>query len=82
MRSTIAAIALAPAPCAHADTYTDLWNDARVANMLLHLNLETGQLFLRADDQPGRRCEYRGPYAVTDKLVSAGGLRFGLPCEK
>jgi hypothetical protein len=43
------------------------------ADMLLHLNSETGELFLRADDQLGRRCEYRGPYAVTGKLVSATG---------
>ena len=43
------------------------------ADMLLHLNSETGQLFLRADDQLGRRCEYRGPYGVTGKLVSASG---------
>ena len=43
------------------------------ADMLLHLDSEAGQLFARADDQLGRRCEYRGPYAVSGKLVSASG---------
>jgi hypothetical protein len=43
------------------------------ADLLLHLDAETGQAFLRADDQLGRRCEYRGPYEVAGKLVRASG---------
>jgi len=43
------------------------------AEVLLHLDSGTGQAYLRADDQLGRRCEYRGPYEVTGKLVRASG---------
>ena len=43
------------------------------ADALLHLNSETGQGFLRTDDNLGHRCEYRGPYQVTGKLVRFSG---------
>ena len=43
------------------------------ADLLLHLDSATGEAFMRADDQLGRRCEYRGPYEVTGKLVRASG---------
>lgn len=43
------------------------------SEVLLHLNAETGQGYLRADDQLGRRCEFRGPYQVTGKLVRMTG---------
>ena len=43
------------------------------ADMLVHLDPETGAAFVRTDDQLGRRCEYRGPYEVIGKLVRASG---------
>lgn len=43
------------------------------ADLLVHLDSQTGQGYLRADDQLGRRCEYRGPYEVTGKLVRFSG---------
>jgi hypothetical protein len=43
------------------------------ADVLVHLDSGTGTGFLRADDQLGRRCEYRGPYEVTGKLVHFSG---------
>ncbi|HUP30147.1 MAG TPA: hypothetical protein VM122_08250 [Usitatibacter sp.] len=43
------------------------------ADMLLHFNPETGQGFARVDDQLGRRCEYRGPYQQSGKLIRFGG---------
>ena len=41
--------------------------------VLLHLDGEAGALMLRVIDHLGRRCEYRGPYEVSGKLVSAAG---------
>jgi hypothetical protein len=43
------------------------------ADMLAHFNLENGQGFVRVDDQLGRRCEYRGPYELTGKLIRFTG---------
>jgi hypothetical protein len=43
------------------------------ADVLAHFNSETGQGFVRADDQLGRRCEYRGPYELTGKLIRFSG---------
>ena len=41
--------------------------------VLLHLDAETGAIMLRVIDHLARRCEYRGPYQVSGKLVSASG---------
>ena len=43
------------------------------AEVLLHLDSERRTAYLRSDDQLGRRCEYRGPYAVIGKLVRITG---------
>ena len=43
------------------------------ADLLVHLDSETGIGFLRADDQLGRRCEYRGPFALGGKLARVTG---------
>ena len=49
------------------------------ADMLVHLDSESGVGFLRADDQLGRRCEYRGPYELQGKLVRMSGT---YTCDK
>ena len=41
--------------------------------VLLHLDGEAGAIMLRVIDHLARRCEYRGPYQVSGKLVSASG---------
>lgn len=43
------------------------------ADLLVHLDPETGLGFLRADDSLGRRCEYRGPYQLSGKLARVSG---------
>ena len=43
------------------------------ADLLVHLDSGTGMGFLRADDQLGRRCEYRGPYQLSGKLTRVSG---------
>ena len=43
------------------------------ADLLVHLDAGTGIGFLRADDQLGRRCEYRGPYQFAGKLARVTG---------
>lgn len=43
------------------------------ADVLAHFNSENGQGFMRVDDQLGRRCEYRGPYELTGKLIRFTG---------
>jgi hypothetical protein len=43
------------------------------ADMLVHFDPQTGQGFVRVDDQLGRRCEYRGPYQVAGKLIRMSG---------
>ena len=43
------------------------------ADVLAHFNSENGQGYLRVDDQLGRRCEYRGPYELTGKLIRFTG---------
>jgi hypothetical protein len=43
------------------------------ADMLVHFSQETGQGYVRVDDQLGRRCEYRGPYQLTGKLIRFAG---------
>ena len=43
------------------------------ADVLAHFNSESGQGFMRVDDQLGRRCEYRGPYELTGKLIRFSG---------
>ena len=43
------------------------------ADTLVHFNPETGQGFMRVDDHLGRRCEYRGPYQQTGKLIRFTG---------
>lgn len=43
------------------------------AEILLHLDSASGIAFMRADDSTGRRCEYRGPYELTGKLVRISG---------
>lgn len=37
------------------------------------MHVDEGRVFLRVDDQLGRRCEYRGPYTQTGKLAEASG---------
>lgn len=41
------------------------------ADVLLHI--DAGQVFIRADDHLGIRCEYRGPYTQAGKLARATG---------
>ena len=41
------------------------------ADILLHF--EAGEGFMRTDDHLGRRCEYRGPYRQTGKLLHFSG---------
>jgi hypothetical protein len=41
------------------------------ADVLLHFS--EGVAFMRADDEFGRRCEYRGPYEQTGKLAKISG---------
>jgi hypothetical protein len=43
------------------------------ADMLVHFDSQTGRGYVRADDQLGRRCEYRGPYQLTGKLIRFSG---------
>ena len=43
------------------------------ADVLLHLDGETGMLMMRVDDHLQRRCEYRGRYQVAGKLTQASG---------
>ena len=43
------------------------------AETLVHFNADTGQGFMRVDDQIGRRCEYRGPYQQAGKLIRFAG---------
>jgi hypothetical protein len=45
------------------------------ADTTLHLDSESGQGLMRVDDHLGRRCDYRGPYRQTGKLIRfAGGF--------
>jgi hypothetical protein len=41
-------------------------------DVLVHFDPDTGQGFMRVDD-PLRRCEYRGPYQTTGKLIRFSG---------
>ena len=43
------------------------------ADTLVHFDSESGQGFMRVDDQIGRRCEYRGPYRQAGKLIGFNG---------
>jgi hypothetical protein len=43
------------------------------ADILVHLDSQAALAYLRADDNTGRRCEYRGPYETTGKLVRITG---------
>ena len=43
------------------------------ADVLAHFNSGDGQGYMRVDDQLGRRCEYRGPYELTGKLIRFTG---------
>ena len=43
------------------------------AQMTLELDARTGQMSLSVLDQLQRRCDYRGPYEATGKLVRASG---------
>lgn len=42
------------------------------ADLLVHF--ENGNAFIRSDDPLGRRCEYRGPYRQSGKLMSLSGV--------
>lgn len=42
------------------------------ADLLVHF--ESGNAYIRSDDHLGRRCEYRGPYRQSGKLMALSGV--------